>query len=236
MKVVYLALAFFRDHFRTTATLVEVIFVVAFLSFFFGAGLKESPPTWHDLALATNLVSFALVGLATSILVWRNTDSKMILLMLKAGRPVYYLALSLAALLVTFFWLLVIVLVYVAVYMLLSIPLTPPAHPGALVVTVAGNVLVVVGPFILFSALTGKTREPAYASILVLASFGADKIAGMGNAWSWVNWLLPPILSNTQLANGTGTIYMVLIQSLAYFAVLTALGLLRLYRREFTES
>ncbi|MHB1421566.1 MAG: hypothetical protein ACYCX4_18640 [Bacillota bacterium] len=236
MKIVHLALSFLRDHFRTTATLVEVVFVTTFLSYFLGAGLKDSPPTWFDLALAVNFASIALVGLSTSILVWRNTDAKMILLMLKAGRPVYYLALSLAALLVTFFWLLIIVLVYVVVYMLLDLPLTPPAHPAALLVAVAINVMVVVAPFILFSALTGKTREPAYASILVLASFGIDKISQLGSAGSWIKWLLPPILTNTQLINGNGAIYPVLLLSLVYFAALTALGLFRLYRREFTEN
>jgi|GEM_PF-5720450 len=221
-KISALVRGFWRDHFRTAAPLVELLVVILFLAFIFGPDPSREYYPWPYLLLSFNLLAIVLSAVCTSLVTWRNSDDKMLLLVLTAGKQNYYLSLLLTALLLSLFWTVIALIVVLGVA-----PLSGSmkiANWGAM----TGNLLIVAALFLVFSPLTGRSVEIAYAIIL----------AGIGLGYTWsglpgkvIGYLLPPLQANVKVAFGSAW---PVCRDLIYFGILLFIGLYRFMRREFS--
>ncbi|MGE5483866.1 MAG: hypothetical protein ACM3X4_02475 [Ignavibacteriales bacterium] len=186
------------------------------------------PHEWNEVSLVLSFAIVVLAALSTGFVIWQNADNKMDILVLKAGRPAYYVAMVLASMLATIFWMGVI-----AAYMCAAVRLpggVPPGGVARLAWSLSGNMLVPVALFILFSTLVGRPIEPYFAAMVLMLSLGDFQ----RQPWQRLTILLPPLVENAKAAAGMGEPQF--LRCLAYALVALSLGLWRFLRREFIWS
>ncbi|MCR4398792.1 MAG: hypothetical protein NUV93_07505 [Firmicutes bacterium] len=225
MRIAALVSALWREHFRSTVVVLETLAVALFVGIVLDPRVSHE---WDYVALALNPAIVVLAAVSTGFIIGRNADEKMDILVLKAGKVRYYLAVVIVAILVTTFWMTVIG-AYIHLAIRLPNPVTPGA-PGRLVLSLGGSMLVVVSLFVLFSTLTGRPIEPIVAVILLVLSLGSFET----EPWRRLTVLLPPLVENARAAIGLGQPQW--LRCLAYSAVVLSLGLARFLRREFIWS
>ncbi|KKM08656.1 hypothetical protein SY88_22765 [Clostridiales bacterium PH28_bin88] len=224
MKVLALTWALWRDFFRGKAVVFQLVVVVLFISYFLNPRLGTYE--WQYVALYLGWATLFLAALSSGLLIWRNADNKLDILVLKAGKTSFYFAVFLAALLIAVFW-----LALISAYIALLIPIPDQVLPEKiqqLSMAIISNLLVITALFLFFSPLTGRAIEPYLAVIVILISFG---IGDQGQPWQQLAVFFPPIVENIKAGvNATGV---QMVRSLTYLLVALSLGLVRFIRREF---
>jgi hypothetical protein len=224
--VIILVGLLWRDHFRSSAVILELTVVAASLVLFLDPVRRLD---WSYLVMSVTITAIILAALCTSLLIWRNTDSKIDLLVIKAGRTRCFLAMLLGAYTITLFWLAVVA---VYIYLFLPLEIILPGLPVLLLAT-ACILLVVPALFMLLSALPGSSFESYIAVILIVFGLSSSYFIYLGGWWRFIAGLLPPLQETIYAASGNHAIP--LAKSALYAAAVAALGLARFSRRQFTR-
>ncbi len=233
MRTLALFHFFWRDHFRTSAVILEIIAVLSFLFIILDRRYIPYEPSY--IALNTSIMAVFLSALCTSLVVRRNADQKIDLLILKTGRIKYLVGILITSFFLTTFWLAV-----VFSYVYFFIPLTGnfPNLNNLIIVTII-NLLLICTLFTLFSSLTGGIKEIYLAFVIALMGLCTPFFFRLGPPWDKIPWdkiliIFPPL--NENITSLSADVAPPVVQSLVYTAVLLALGIIRIKRREFFQS
>lgn len=232
MRALALTVGLLKDHARTTAVLIELIFGLMFFTFLLQPSLHVKGYTWQEFTQIMGTLSIMTAAISAFTLVWRNADAKITILVLKTGRASYYGGILLASLLLAAFWVTITASLFLTMRSLSGLPMDGAWQLGNVLLVTLGNMLVVVPCFLLFSTLNGQAREPAFAVMLIILGLGSAQIQDYGKPWEQMTVLLPPLLANLKAATA-GTTPDLFFRSLTYCVSILALGLIRFYRREF---